>query len=128
MVLLQRGVRYLVIYGGGEGGGGSFTTIEFQRGSDRTPRTPPPTRLHLYFLQPSKCSIPPSSSSRATSTQSVQILFLISLVRGPNSGLVLLYGFPSILPWRKPSCCGSSSKDMKPYHTIPYQCLILLGK
>ena len=25
--------------------GGSFTTIEFQRGFDRTPRTSPPTRL-----------------------------------------------------------------------------------
>ena len=44
-MLPQRGVRYLVIYGRGEGGGGSFTTIEFQRGFDRTPRTPPPTRL-----------------------------------------------------------------------------------
>ena len=36
--LLQRGefIRFK---------GGSFTTIEFQRGFDRTPRTPPPTRL-----------------------------------------------------------------------------------
>ena len=68
---------------------------------------------HLYFLQSSKCSIPPSSSSRETSWQLAQILFLIPLVRGPNSGLVLLYGFPSILPWRKPSCYGPLSKDTK---------------
>ena len=35
------------------GGGGSFTTIEFQRGFDRTPRTPPPTRLKRRLGSPS---------------------------------------------------------------------------
>ena len=78
---------------------------------------------HLYFLQSSKCSIPPSSSSKASSSPLAQILFLISLMRGPNSGPVLLYGFPSILPWKSPPAV-----DPLPKSWSTYQCLGLLGK
>ena len=42
-----------------------------------------------------------------------QILFLTSLIRGPRLGSLLLYGLPSMRPWRKSSCCGSFSNDKK---------------
>ncbi|CAN7992182.1 unnamed protein product, partial [Ixodes pacificus] len=70
-------------------------------------------RSRLMILLQTSSSMPLSSSSRATSSQSWQTLFLRSRIRGPMPGSCELYGLPSIRPCRKSSCCGSFSKVTK---------------
>ena len=55
----------------------------------------------------------PGSVKLYTEHIPLHILFLTSLISGPRSGSLLVYGFPCIRPCKKSSCCGSFSRVMK---------------